>query len=68
MQSYPPVHYTVNYSINDIYLSVNTSTTNVTIGEIQPHDVIIVTVAPVNILGTGSYISTTGTLYVTSLR
>ena len=62
LQSYPPVHYMVNYTVKDTYISVNicTTATNVIIGEIQPHDVIIATVAPVNIVGTGSYISTTG--------
>ena len=65
LQSYPPVHYIVNYTVSDTYVSVNTTTTNVIIGEIQPHDVIIVTIAPVNIVGTGIYISTctTGMFY-----
>ena len=42
-------------------MAINTSSNSITIGEIQPHDVIIVTVTPVNIVGTGLYITTSTT-------
>ena len=60
IQSYPPVHYSINYTVNDTGYSVNTSTNSITIGDILPGDVVMVTVAPTNILGAGPHITTTG--------
>ena len=59
---YPPVHYSINYTINGTGYSSNSTSNSITImGDgLQYNDIITVTVAPTNIVGVGQYITTTG--------